>query len=135
MGNNEPITSVTTSNGTYTVGMTRTEAEQNGSYKAKIGIDFKDLDTNGDGVLDKREILVGAKNQAKRDMNTYGAMAACGAVITGISAGGSVFSAGTTLALTGVSAAATGGFLVELKNAGELYQEADRQLKELDEKW
>ena len=135
MGNNEPITSVTTSNGTYTVGMTRTEAEQNGSYKAKIGIDFKDLDTNRDGVLDEREILVGAKNQAKRNMGGDIIGAVCSAAATVSATVGSVFSAGATV---GIAAAGVTGVYLNTNNACndyQRYQEADAQLKKLDEKY
>lgn len=64
-------TTVSTSNGNYYVGMTRSKAEQNDSYSAKIGIDFKDLDTNNDEVLSQKEILEGRVSAAKRDGAAY----------------------------------------------------------------
>lgn len=62
-------TTVTTSNGTYKVGMTRKQAEASGSYKKFTGLDFKDLDTDNDGVLSQKEILEGRYNSAVRKQN------------------------------------------------------------------
>ena len=58
---------VTTSNGTYSVGMTKKQAEEADSYKALWGLDFTDIDKNGDDVLSQLEILEARVEVAKRD--------------------------------------------------------------------
>lgn len=58
---------VTTSNGTYSVGMTKKQAEEADSYKALWGLDFADIDKNGDDVLSQLEILEARVEVAKRD--------------------------------------------------------------------
>lgn len=37
--------------------MTKKQAEQTGSYKNFMGMDFKDIDKDGNGVLSQDEIL------------------------------------------------------------------------------
>jgi len=60
---------VTTSNGNYTVGMTREQAEKKKLYKCFTGLDFKDLDKNKDGVLSQKEILEGRVESVVRKQN------------------------------------------------------------------
>lgn len=45
------------SSGKFYVGMTKKEAEKKGIFSWKIGTDFRDIDTNKDGVLSEKEIL------------------------------------------------------------------------------
>ncbi len=80
-------TNVESKNGTYTVGMTRKQAEKNGSYKAKIGIDFNDLDKDKNGILSQKEILEGRVKSAKRGRNmcyAAGGMSAVAGCLGGI---------------------------------------------------
>ena len=67
MTNPQVPNSVSTSNGTYYVGMTKAQAEKQKIYSCFIGVDFKDLDTDKNGTLDQKEILQGIKKQAGRD--------------------------------------------------------------------
>ena len=57
-----------TPNGDYYLGMTRKEAEDKGIYKKTVGIDFYDIDTNKNDVLDIREIDVAWEKQCTRNM-------------------------------------------------------------------
>ena len=54
MTNPQVPNSVSTSNGTYYVGMTKAQAEKQKIYSCFIGVDFKDLDT--DNIGSKRNI-------------------------------------------------------------------------------
>ena len=69
-------TSLKSKNGTYTVGMTRAQAQKDGSYKAMFGIDYNDLDKDKNGILSQEEILQGRVESAKRDRNMHYAVAA-----------------------------------------------------------
>lgn len=82
---------VTTSNGTYSVGMTKKQAEEADSYKALWGLDFADIDKNGDDVLSQLEILEARVEVAKRDRNVESVKTAFG-ITTGsiLAVGGSV---------------------------------------------
>lgn len=75
-GKQQYNTSLESKNGTYTVGMTRAQAEKNDSYKAMFGIDYKDLDKDQNGILSQEEILQGRVEAAKRDRNELYATAA-----------------------------------------------------------
>ncbi len=91
---------VKTSNGTYTVGMTRKQAEQTNSYKNFMGMDFKDIDKDGNGVLSQEEILEARVKAAKRDVaidaGIGGLVAAQGAAVATASAFGVPLTAGTS---------------------------------------
>lgn len=133
MGNE--ITSVTTANGTYTVGMTREQAEQQGMYKTKTGIDFIDLDTDNSNDLSLPEILSGVKKQTKRNRYKYGIGTILLGIGTGICAIGTPFTGGTSATGAGLLGMATGAAIIAAINAEEQYEEADRQLSELDVKY
>lgn len=87
MTNPQVPNSVSTSNGTYYLGMTKAQAEKQEIYSCFMGIDFKDLDTDKNGTLDQKEILQGMKKQAGRDkwFNRAGAIL-CYGVATSLQA-------------------------------------------------
>ena len=126
------ISEVRTSNGTYYVGMTKQQAQQQNIFECKIGIDFKDLDTDNSGDLDQREILVGAINQYTRN-SVFDAFNTCLMVAsTGLAVAGSACTAGaaTPLAVAGASGSAIwGGITAEDVTK---YKQAVQQLEEYD---
>ena len=86
-------TTVTSKNGTYSVGMTKSQAKANDSYSAWVGIDYKDLDKDGNGVLSQREILEGRVKIADRvaaGYTTAGNIATAMGVVVSVGSYGSL---------------------------------------------
>lgn len=98
-------TSIKSSNGSYHVGMTKAQAQKAQSYQAKMGIDFKDLDKDGDGVLSQKEILKGRVKAAERDI-------ICSAGFGAIAIGGTVTVGMVGVPLTGGASAVAAGSLI-----------------------
>ena len=117
---------VTSKNGTYYVGMTKNQAQKSKIYQAKIGIDFKDLDKDGNGKLSQEEILQGRVKAAKRD--AFGAgFVGLGAYTT--AAVGLIATPGSGGATTLLAAAnLVGGTATRGKGISD-YQAAQRELE------
>ena len=118
--------SVTTSNGSYFVGMTKKEAEQKKIYSCFAGIDFKDLDKNNDGILSQKEILEGVKKQSGREKWYNRAIGVLGGAVCGIATLAEIPSVGLA---TGIVAA--GGTITCV--AGYKYDAACEREKEAEE--
>lgn len=121
--------SVTTSNGSYFVGMTKKEAEQKKIYSCFAGIDFKDLDKNNDGILSQKEILEGVKKQSGREKWSNRLWGIFGA---GVATAGAIAELPSVGAATGIIVA--GGTLatvagVKYDAACEREEEAEKALK------
>ena len=129
MTNPQVPNSVSTSNGTYYVGMTKAQAEKQKIYSCFIGVDFKDLDTDKNGTLDQKEILQGIKKQAGRDKWQSGISSTllCGAGLLlyplGIFSAGTSVVAGTALATAGCLE--TGNYDAALKREEEAQKHLD----------
>lgn len=124
-------TSVESKNGTYTVGMTCAQAQKNDSYKAKVGIDFRDLDKDENGVLSQEEILQGRVESAWRNRNQLYAIGlgiATGSIALGVVE--SVATAGLGSAF-GLSIAATGTAVgsLDIATGREEYKKAEQELQ------
>ena len=120
---------VTSKNGTYHVGMTRAEAQKAKSYQAKMGIDFKDLDKDGNGELDQKEILEGRVKAAKRD--GYALQALGGVEMSAgylmLPTGAATFGSGTVVGATFMG---LGGVMM---NEGQnMIADAKKELKEYE---
>ena len=126
------ISEVRTSNGTYYVGMTKQQAKEQSIFDCKIGIDFKDLDTDNSGDLDQREILVGAKNQAERNGILSGIMTGVMGLSTALCTVGDCFTGGTLTGAVMLGTAATALHAEQTGEAIDEYNEAARQLEEYD---
>ena len=114
--------------GDYYVGMTKAQAEKNGTYKKTIGLDFKDIDgcdgSKPDNVLSYNEIKEARFKESRRTTVTGFAQAAVGATIFGVSAMVECASFGTAtpIATAGVYAGAslcTAGFAGIVTGIGE----------------
>ena len=130
-GKQQYNTSLESKNGTYTVGMTRAQAEKNDSYKAMFGIDYKDLDKDQNGILSQEEILQGRVEAAKRDRNEHyaaaalvGTAGAIGAIAETAFTGGLGLGAGIATAGTGF-----GIGLLNINAGKEGYEAAQQELE------
>ncbi|MCM1009417.1 MAG: hypothetical protein NC390_00880 [Fusobacterium sp.] len=109
---------ITTISGKYYAGMKKPEAERHDCYSKKIGIDFKDIDKNKDGILSPAEIC-DARDQEVKRINTARAAFGTGATMAG---------AGLTVCATGIGA----GFGALLSAAGGLTTMAGTAQAEAD---
>ena len=90
---------ITTISGKYYAGMTKAEAQRKDSYKKFVGMDFRDIDKNNDGVLSDAEICDARDKEVKRARTrkavedvSFGVMAGAGVIAaTGV---GTLLSAG-----------------------------------------
>jgi hypothetical protein len=88
---------LTTVSGKFYVGMTRKEAQAKDLYKSTFSRDFTDIDKDGNGVLDEREICDERDLECSRK-KVDGAIATIGTTLAGIFTIASVpVTAGTTL--------------------------------------
>lgn len=111
----EPITTIS---GKYYAGMKKTEAQRHDCYKKKLGMDFKDIDKNKDGILSPAEICDARDNEVQR-INKARATFGIGATMA---------AAGTAACFTGVGA----GFGALLSAAGGLTTMAGTAQAEAD---
>lgn len=103
--NNRPITTIS---GRFYAGMTKAQAQKNGTYQKTVGMDFRDIDTNKDGRLSDKEICDArdkevARARDRKRMSDGGLiMSTAGSYIFGTG-----FGAGVGLATAGVGAGLT----------------------------
>ena len=76
----------TTISGEYYQGMTRDEAKELGIYRKTVGLDFEDINENGDNYLSRKEIIKAHNKECIRSVFTGATEVVSGIALTAIGA-------------------------------------------------